>query len=107
MPSSGELSPCAESAADISGNALYCAKADDIAWDVEGLLPDLRKRFGDFVIPVVLAHEWGHAIQARINFQSETLTEDIQTGCFAEAWAAHAAKGDTFKLSDATAPRPA
>lgn len=96
-PSSGKLAPCAESKADIAGNAFYCAKADDIAWDVEGLLPDLRKRFGDFVIPVVLAHEWGHAIQARANFTGQTVTKEIQADCFAGAWAARAAKGDIFK----------
>jgi predicted metalloprotease len=89
-PSSGQLPPCAALADDIAGNAFYCAKADDVAWDAEGLLPSLRKRFGDFVIPVVLAHEWGHAIQARANFSGETVTKEIQADCFAGAWAAHA-----------------
>lgn len=98
-PSSGSLPPCAQSPDDIAGNAFYCAKADDVAWDVEGLLPDLRKRFGDFVIPIVLAHEWGHAIQARADFQGETVTKEIQADCFAGAWVAHA-KNDTFKPSD-------
>lgn len=94
-PSSGPLPPCAQAADDIAGNAFYCAKDDDVAWDVEGLLPNLRKRFGDFVIPVVLAHEWGHAIQARANFQGETVTKEIQADCFAGAWTAHAK--DTFR----------
>jgi predicted metalloprotease len=98
-PSSGDLPPCAQSPDDIAGNAFYCAKADDVAWDAEGLLPDLRKRFGDFVIPVVLAHEWGHAIQARAHFQGATVTKEIQADCFAGAWSAHA-KADTFKPSD-------
>lgn len=99
VPSSGDLPPCAQAAADISGNAFYCGKADDVAWDSEKLLPDLRKRFGDFVIPVVLAHEWGHAVQARANFVGATVTKEIQADCFAGAWAAHA-KTDTFKPSD-------
>jgi predicted metalloprotease len=98
-PSAGPLPPCAEAADDIAGNAFYCAKADDVAWDVEGLLPDLRKRFGDFVIPIVLAHEFGHAVQARSSFQGATVTKEIQADCFAGAWAAHA-KADTFKPSD-------
>lgn len=98
-PSSGELPPCAAAAADIAGNAFYCPKADNVAWDAEGLLPDLRKRFGDFVIPVVLAHEWGHAIQARANFEGATVTKEIQADCFAGAWTAHA-KSDTFKPTD-------
>jgi predicted metalloprotease len=99
-PSSGQFAPCATAASDISGNAFYCSKADDVAWDIEQLLPDLRKRFGDFVIPVVLAHEWGHAIQARANFQGPTVVKEIQADCFAGAWAAHAKKSDTFKPSD-------
>ncbi|UMB67644.1 neutral zinc metallopeptidase [Mycobacterium paraterrae] len=99
-PSSGQFAPCAQAAADISGNAFYCSKADDVAWDVEKLLPDLRKRFGDFVIPVVLAHEWGHAIQARADFQGPTVVKEIQADCFAGAWAAHAAKTEAFKASE-------
>jgi len=99
-PSSGQFAPCAQAAADIAGNAFYCSKADDVAWDVEMLLPDLRKRFGDFVIPVVLAHEWGHAIQARANFQGPTVVKEIQADCFAGAWAAHASKSGAFKASD-------
>ncbi|MBA0046308.1 neutral zinc metallopeptidase [Mycobacteroides sp. LB1] len=98
-PSSGDLPPCAATAADIAGNAFYCPKADDVAWDAEGLLPDLRKRFGDFVIPVVLAHEWGHAVQARADFEGATVTREIQADCFAGAWAAHA-KADTFKPTE-------
>jgi predicted metalloprotease len=99
-PSSGQFAPCAQAAADIAGNAFYCSKADDVAWDVEKLLPDLRKRFGDFVIPVVLAHEWGHAVQARANFQGPTVVKEIQADCFAGAWAAHASKSAAFKASD-------
>ena len=100
IPSSGQLAPCAQAAADIAGNAYYCSKADDVAWDSEKLLPDLQKRFGDFVIPIVLAHEWGHAIQARANFEGPTVVKEIQADCFAGAWAAHAAKSDAFKPSD-------
>ena len=99
MPSSGDLPPCAATAADVAGNAFYCPKADNVAWDAEGLLPDLRKRFGDFVIPVVLAHEWGHAVQARANFEGATVTREIQADCFAGAWAAHA-KAHTFKPTE-------
>jgi predicted metalloprotease len=99
-PSSGQFAPCAQAAADISGNAFYCSKADDVAWDIEQLLPSLRKRFGDFVIPVVLAHEWGHAIQARANFQGPTVVKEIQADCFAGAWAAHASKSGAFKASE-------
>jgi predicted metalloprotease len=99
IPSSGQLPPCAESADAIAGNAFYNSKCDDIAWDAQKLLPDLRKRFGDFVIAVVLAHEWGHAVQKRAHFHGATVTAELQADCFAGAWSKHASKGDMFKPS--------
>ncbi|WP_433714997.1 neutral zinc metallopeptidase [Nocardia sp. CA-084685] len=46
----------------------------------------------------MLAHEWGHAIQTRANFQGLTVTQEIQADCFAGAWAADVAAGhSSFK----------
>jgi predicted metalloprotease len=100
-PSAGDLPPCATQVSDIAGNAFYCATGDDVAWDAEGLLPQLRSKFGDFVIPVVLAHEWGHAIQARANFQGQTVTREIQADCFSGAWSAHASQSGVFTVAAA------
>ncbi len=72
--------------ATIAGNAFYCSTKDVVAWDAEELLPTLRKKYGDFVIPVVMAHEWGHAVQARSNFTARTVTKELQADCFAGAW---------------------
>ena len=58
---------CAQSYDDVAGNAFYCKLDDSVAWDAQGLLPDLKDKFGDFVIPVVLAHEWGHAIHSHLS----------------------------------------
>jgi len=99
IPSSGELPPCATDAADVSGNAFYCATEDVVAWDSEGLLPGLSEKFGDFVIPVVLAHEYGHAIQARSNFTARTVTRELQADCFAGAWSKHAQDDGVFDVS--------
>jgi predicted metalloprotease len=101
VPSSGDLPPCAAASEDISGNAFYCAKKDVVAWDAEGLLPTLQKKFGDFVIPVVLAHEWGHAIQGRSNFTARTVTKELQADCFAGAWSKHAKDDGVFKVTAA------
>jgi predicted metalloprotease len=99
MPSSGELPPCAQDAQSISGTAFYCPSRDVVAWDAEGLLPSLKEKFGDFIIPVVLAHEWGHAIQARTNFYANTVTKEIQADCFAGAWVKHAQQDKVFEVS--------
>ena len=100
-PSSGDLPPCVSDPSEISGNAFYCASKDVVAWDAEGLLPDLQSRFGDFVIPVVLAHEWGHAVQGRSNFTARTVTKELQADCFAGAWSKHAKDDKVFDVSSA------
>ncbi|WP_210084665.1 neutral zinc metallopeptidase [Mycobacterium sp. OAE908] len=101
IPSSGDFPPCAQDASEISGNAFYCATKDVVAWDAEGLLPELKEKYGDFVIPVVLAHEWGHAIQGRSNFTARTVTKELQADCFAGAWSKHAKDDGVFKVTAA------
>ena len=59
MPSKDDPPPCTKDVSEVSGNAFYCSSKDVVAWDAEGLLPDLQSKFGDFVIPIVFAHEWG------------------------------------------------
>lgn len=100
MPSTDAAPPCADDASEVAGNAFYCSSADVVAWDAEGLLPDLQARFGDFVIPIVMAHEWGHAIQARSNFTARTATRELQADCFAGGWARHARDSGVFDLDD-------
>lgn len=89
-PRSGDLPPCATDVEEIDGNAFYCPRRDVVAWDNAGLMPALRQKFGDFSVAVVLAHEWGHAIQARVGFRAaRTVTREMQADCFAGAWVAH------------------
>jgi predicted metalloprotease len=99
MPSSGDAPPpCAADPSEVSGNAFYCPSEDVIAWDAETLLPGLKENFGDFAIPVVLAHEYGHAIQARSSFTARTVTRELQADCFAGAWAKHAQDDKVFDV---------
>ncbi len=79
----GEVGP-AEIYAD---NAFYCPIEDTIAWDEERLFPDLDEAFGDFSASLVLAHEYGHAVQSRASEQAETIFLELQADCFAGAWA--------------------
>jgi predicted metalloprotease len=99
MPSTDTQFPCEASAEEIAGNAFYCPSGDLVAWDAESLLPELREKYGDFTIPVVLAHEWGHAIQQRSNFTARTVTKELQADCFAGAWAKHAQDDKVFDVS--------
>lgn len=74
----------------IRENAFYCSDDDLIAWDDEGLFPRLSKKHGDLLLGVVLAHEWGHAIQQRadLTYELDTITAEQQADCFAGAWLA-------------------
>lgn len=100
-PSSGELPPCATDPSDIAGNAFYCASLDVIAWDAEGLLPELASKFGDFAVPVVMAHEFGHAVQSRAHFTARTVTKELQADCLAGAWSEHAQQEGVFEVNAA------
>jgi predicted metalloprotease len=84
---------------EVKGNAFYCSQGDFVAYDEETLLPKLRDQFGDFAVALVLAHEWGHAIQARTNSDlGATVYVEMQADCFAGAWTRHIANGGDSSL---------
>jgi predicted metalloprotease len=87
--------------ADIKGNAFYCGGPDDdyIAYDAAFLLPQLNKTFGALTPSVVLAHEMGHAIQARAQVEAPSVITELQADCFAGAWVAYAESSDSDPVS--------
>src|SRR5262245_4631445 len=79
----------------VAGNAFYCSEADFIAWDEQELFPRLDEKFGGFAIALVLAHELGHAVQARTHTSlNATVYLETQADCFAGAWAQHVEEDD-------------
>ncbi|MCO1658191.1 neutral zinc metallopeptidase [Pseudonocardia humida] len=84
--------PCVRNISEVVGQAFYCPSADAIAWDADGLLPDLSERFGQAGVTVVLAHEIGHAVQSRLGLdelqarspaQYPTILLEAQADCYA------------------------
>jgi predicted metalloprotease len=72
-----------------------------IVYDDAVLFPDLASRLGDAAVGVVVAHEYGHAIQARAKVFDEqlpTVDTEQQADCFAGAWSAHVARGESELL---------
>ncbi len=63
--------PCVRSVAEVSGQAFYCPSADAVAWDADGLLPELNDRYGQAGVAVVIAHEVGHAVQSRLGLDED------------------------------------
>ena len=88
---------------DIKGNAFYCVEGDFMAYDDADLLPQLVSQLGQSAVAIVLAHEFGHAVQFRANeFKQPTILKEQQADCFAGAWAAHVSRGesDVIKFTD-------
>jgi predicted metalloprotease len=79
--------PCVDTGSDIRGNAFYCPTRDVVAWDRVHLLPQLKSQFGLFLVAMVLAHEWGHVIQAKTGHDpSRTIVRETQADCYAGSW---------------------
>ena len=90
----------------VHGNAFYTDCGDLVAYDDSELLPQLVGVLGQAAVGVVLAHEFGHAVQKRAGiFQLNlpTVATEQQADCFAGAWAAHVARGesDLLRFTDA------
>jgi predicted metalloprotease len=84
---------------DVQGNAFYCGEGDFIAYDDDDLFPTIHDEIGQFALAVVMAHEWGHAVQARAEFDARTLLLEQQADCFAGAWARWIADGNGINVT--------
>jgi len=91
FPSNGDVPVCGGplQPEEFSRNAFYCSLNDTVQWDAEGLMAPLFQEFGDFTVALVLAHEWGHAVQARFGFddvRQPTIVSELQADCLAGSW---------------------
>ena len=87
-----------------ANNAFYCPRDDFVAWDDPYVRREFYDAHGDAAVAVVLAHEWGHAIQRRLGFMSLELDEherahlrlalEQSADCFAGAWFGAAFAGE-------------
>jgi predicted metalloprotease len=95
---------------EVEDNAFYCEDGDFIVYDDALLFPDFAAQFGPASIAVIMAHEWGHAIQSStrhgIIYSYVSTTLELQADCFAGAWTGHVAtdglNGYRFNQSDIT-----
>ena len=71
-------------------NAYYCSQDDGIHLEEPHFMRWYHKEVGDFAPVVILAHEWGHAIQGRLGFLGDSRALSIQTelqaDCLGGAW---------------------
>lgn len=87
---------CAGSRTDpeeVAGNAFYDPSCDLIAYD-RALIAELSNDYGRFLGPVVMAHEFGHAMQGRFGFDDRAIIDETQADCLAGAWTRWVADGE-------------
>ena len=94
---------CAESPTppdSVADNAFYDPACDLIAYD-RALLDELSTDFGRFLVPVVMAHEFAHAMQGRFGFAASgrSIQDETQADCLAGAWTAWVAAGEAAHVS--------
>lgn len=85
---------------DVAGNAFYDPACDVIAYD-RALLQELSEDYGRFLVPVVMAHEFGHAMQGRFGFaeSGRSILDETQADCLAGAWTRWVADGQATHVS--------
>jgi predicted metalloprotease len=82
----------------VAGNAFYDPACDLIAYD-RALLEELSSEYGRFLVPVVMAHEFGHAMQGRFGFSERGIQDETQADCLAGAWTGWVAAGESEHVS--------
>jgi predicted metalloprotease len=106
----GEDGPTCGGQGSVAFNAFYCPSGDFLAWD-EDLMAAGYRQIGDAWVYLIIAHEWGHAIQARLQRDQVSVAAELQADCLAGATLFGAADrglvqlepGDTEELSQTLA----
>ena len=94
---------CGGEPGEYQPNAFYCPDGDFIAWDAQTLIPQLQADYGDLLVGVVFAHEYGHAVQARLGLTDQpTVVLEQQADCFAGAWTSDVMAGHSTAFSKVT-----
>lgn len=72
----------------IKDNAFYCTVDDSIAYSRTGFVPKLAEDYGSFFVAMMFAHEFGHAIQHRLDIADppKLIILETQADCFAGAF---------------------
>jgi predicted metalloprotease len=80
----GTRGPRCDGQPSVPGNAYYCPAGNFLAWD-ENLMDAGDTQIGDAWLYLVIAHEWGHAIQAQLPGREVSQAVELQADCLAGA----------------------
>jgi predicted metalloprotease len=80
----GTAGPRCDGQPSVPFNAVYCPAGDFVAWD-ENLMAAGYQQIGDAWVYLIISHEWGHAIQARLDRALVSIAAELQADCLAGA----------------------
>lgn len=94
---------CGVKPRDVENNAFFCAadgqpNSDSITYD-RGFLQGLADDYGRSLVPFVMAHEFGHALQYRFGSNAPSIVEETQADCLAGAWTRWVVDGNAAHVS--------
>ncbi len=94
---------CGARPLEVEDNAFYCQapgepNSDSVTYD-RAFLQELAEQFGRFIPDLVMAHEFGHAVQGRVGFPNASIAAETQADCFAGAWTGWVAAGNAEHTS--------
>ncbi|MEM8860348.1 MAG: neutral zinc metallopeptidase [Chloroflexota bacterium] len=70
----------------LNNNAFYTSAGHYIGYDLD-LMESSLSRHGDFAPVAIMAHEWGHLVQANLGIRQEyTILQELQADCLAGAY---------------------
>jgi predicted metalloprotease len=89
---------CGSDPREVENNAFYCQSpdapnTDSISYD-RAFLAELGEGYGAFLPALVMAHEFGHAVQARVGLPRSSIAIETQADCLAGSWTRWVAEGE-------------
>ncbi|HJX44302.1 MAG TPA: hypothetical protein VJ352_11540 [Geodermatophilus sp.] len=89
---------CGTDPRELENNAFYCSaqgvpNSDSISYD-RAFLGQLAAEYGEVLPQLVMAHEFGHAVQGRVGYPEASIATETQADCLAGAWTAWVAEGN-------------
>ncbi len=89
---------CGTDPRELENNAFYCSaqgvpNSDSISYD-RAFLGELASEYGEVLPQLVMAHEFGHAVQGRVGYPEASIATETQADCLAGAWTAWVAEGN-------------
>jgi predicted metalloprotease len=89
---------CGSDPREVENNAFYCQSpdapnSDSISYD-RAFLAELGEGYGTFLPALVMAHEFGHAVQGRVGLPPTSIATETQADCLAGSWTRWVADGE-------------